>query len=229
MFSRIAPRYDALNRTLSLSFDRLWRRRTAQRFGEILERPDSRVLDLCCGTGDLTLALAREARRRGRINHQPVFGLDFAQPMLIRARRKSRRAHVTYLGGDVLQSPFPDQSFDLIVSSFGFRNLANYQAGLQEIYRLLRPGGWLGILEFCAEEIRMCGPIYKLYFRHILARIGGAVSGDQDAYKYLPLSVSKFPSPDTLAASMRDAGYAEVSYDKFTLGIVALHTGRRSR
>ncbi len=233
MFGRIAPRYDFLNHLLSLSFDRLWRRRTAQRFLHILRRQEARVLDLCCGTGDLTLALERARRRAlraGARSEESVLGSDFARPMLERAVAKSALvgSEARFLAADALALPFPDARFDLVATAFGFRNLANYERGLREIARVLRPGGEIGILEFSEPRRWPMAPLYRFYFRRILPRVGGAISGSADAYSYLPGSVAKFPSPDELAMWMSDAGFADVRYELWTGGIVALHSGRRA-
>ncbi len=231
MFSRIAPRYDLLNHLLSFSIDKRWRRRTAERFRHILRRPDSRVLDLCCGTGDLTLALDQvsvegcpgpQAARR-------IVGSDFTLPMLELAMEKTRRARqrALFLDADSLALPFADGSFDLVTAAFGFRNLANYAHGLREFARVLRPHGELGILEFCEPRRGLVAPIYRFYFKNILPRIGGAISGSSAAYAYLPGSVTKFPQPEELAAWIERAGFTGVHFELWTFGIVALHTARR--
>lgn len=230
MFSRIAPRYDLLNHVLSLQMDRLWRRRVARRFHAILERADSRVLDLCCGTGDLTSALAQSARAR-------VFGSDFAHPMLVRAIQKmpgsaleGRNAppgNSRFAEADALNLPYGDGRFDLVTSAFGFRNLASYERGLREMFRILRPRGEVGILEFAEPRGGILGPIYRFYFRRVLPRLGAAISGDAAAYSYLPQSVARFPSPEDLADLMKSVGFSEVRYEIWTTGIVALHRGRR--
>ncbi len=227
MFSDIAPRYDFLNHLLSFNLDRVWRRRVAQRFSHILARTEARVLDQCCGTGDLTLAL----RRTGRAT---VFGTDFAHPMLALAQQKSNRAGIAGagLGGfveaDVLQLPFADASFDLATVAFGFRNLANYERGLRETLRVLRPGGEVGILEFAEPRGALFGPLYRFYFTRILPRVGRAFSRNSEAYSYLPSSVEVFPSPEDLTALMSRAGFADARSELWTGGIVALHTGRRA-
>jgi demethylmenaquinone methyltransferase/2-methoxy-6-polyprenyl-1,4-benzoquinol methylase len=222
MFSGIAPRYDLLNHILSMRLDGLWRRRVARRFRGILERPDARVLDLCCGTGDLTFALSAGARAR-------VFGSDFAHPMLVLARQKAERNHraLPFFEADALTLPFQDGSFDLITTAFGFRNLANYESGLREMKRVLRPGGVVGILEFCEPRGKLFGPVYRFYFHNVIPRLGRAISGSATAYSYLPESVAKFPDPDALAALMMDVGFADVRYETWTFGTLALHTGRR--
>ncbi len=229
MFARIAPRYDLLNHLLSLDMDRIWRRRVARRFRNVLSREDARVLDVCCGTGDLAAALRQEARAR-------VYGADFAHPMLTRALAKAQAretaANATctnnfYAEADALQLPFPDASFDLVASAFGFRNLANYEHGLRELFRILKPGGVLAILEFSEPRGRLFGALYRWYFRSVLPRIGAAVSGDGTAYSYLPASVSRFPVVEDLAERMRQVGFSEARFELWTGGIVALHTAVR--
>lgn len=231
MFSRIAPRYDFLNHLLSATFDRLWRRRTAQRFANILRRPDAQVLDLCCGTGDLIFAMEREARRsRGPDGFLGGFiGADFAMSMLEFAREKAARKNNSsqFLGADALRLPFGDRSFDLVTTAFGFRNLANYERGFREFARVLRQGGELGILEFSEPRSGALAAVYRFYFTRILPRIGGAISGSSAAYSYLPESVRKFPSPEMLKELMENSGFREVQFEKWTCGIVALHRGVR--
>jgi demethylmenaquinone methyltransferase / 2-methoxy-6-polyprenyl-1,4-benzoquinol methylase len=213
MFGRVAHRYDLANHLLSFNMDRYWRARTVRRVRPALEKPGARALDLCCGTGDLLLALGGEA-----------IGADFCHPMLVRARAKGARRVVE---ADALRLPFPDGSLDLVTAAFGFRNLANYQAGLAEMRRVLRPAGMVAILEFSQPPGRVFGALYGFYSRRILPVIGGALSGSPDAYAYLPESVRKFPSADDLAAMMRAAGFGAVAYERMTGGIVALHTGER--
>ncbi len=226
MFGGIAPRYDLLNHVLSFSLDRLWRRRVVKRFRDVLNRPDARVLDLCCGTGDLTLALARHSRAA-------IFGSDFAHAMLIRAARKShaletgkgaRSTMARYIEADALSLPFPDATFDLVTAAFGFRNLANYDRGLREMFRTLKPGGQLGILEFAEPKSALFGGLYRFYFSRILPKIGGAISGSAFAYSYLPNSVRKFPEPEELARRMSAVGYIHAACELWTGGTVALHT-----
>jgi demethylmenaquinone methyltransferase/2-methoxy-6-polyprenyl-1,4-benzoquinol methylase len=216
-FSRVAPRYDLLNHLLSCNQDRRWRARTVRRLSGILRRPDVRVLDLCCGTGDLLLEL-EAAGGRG------VLGCDFSGAMLQQARRKHSRALL--VEADALRLPLADQCLDLITMAFGFRNLADYRAGLAETCRVLRPGGTLAILEFSRPPHRLWAALYGFYSRRLLPLIGGLVSGDRSAYRYLPASVSRFPSPEELAAEMRAAGFAGVSFELMAGGIVALHTGQ---
>jgi demethylmenaquinone methyltransferase/2-methoxy-6-polyprenyl-1,4-benzoquinol methylase len=230
MFTQIAPRYDLLNHLLSLQLDRLWRARVARQLRPILDRPDAMVLDLCCGTGDLAFSLARSGRAR-------VMGADFSHAMLVRAREKGRAlalaanandaAVVPFLEADALRLPFADASFDLATTAFGFRNLANYEAGLAEILRILKPGGTLAILEFTEPPDGIFGNLYRWYFRKLLPRIGGLLSGDRSAYTYLPASVSRFFRPVELAALMTSVGYRSVDCQVWTFGTVALHTGIR--
>jgi len=170
MFSAIAPRYDLLNHLLSLNIDRLWWRRTARRFARILALSDAQVLDLCCGTGDMAFALQRQAGSSGA----HIWGADFAHPMLERAVQKSQGKSPKWVEADALNLPFPDTSFDLVTSAFGFRNLADYDAGLREIVRVLRPGGEAGILE-CSEPDGVVGKCYSIYFRRVLPAVGGLI------------------------------------------------------
>ena len=231
MFTHIAPRYDFLNRLLSLSIDRIWRRRTAARFAEILRRPDARVLDVCCGTGDLAFALDRLRRRDAQpgVGPLPIIGSDFVEPMLTRAREKAVAANrpLVFAAADALHLPFADASFDLVTTAFGFRNLANYEEGLREVARILKQGGELGILEFTEPSSGPMAGLFRFYFQHILPRIGGAISGSAEAYKYLPGSVAKFPSPPELAALMERTGFADVRIVSWNFGSVILHSARR--
>jgi demethylmenaquinone methyltransferase / 2-methoxy-6-polyprenyl-1,4-benzoquinol methylase len=261
MFTQIAPSYDSLNHILSLQIDRLWRARTAKRLRPILQREDAVVLDLCCGTGDLALALRHAAKGKAHI-----IGVDFAHTMLVRARAKSipvtppstaktkkdvipseaRNPHFSdannpahpsspdataqplpLVEADALRLPFADQSFDLVTTAFGFRNLANYEAGLREIHRILKPGGTIAILEFTEPPDNILGNLYRWYFRTVLPRIGAWLSGDPTAYTYLPKSVSRFFRPRELAAAMAAAGYQSPTYKLWTFGTVALHTAQR--
>jgi len=228
MFSRIAPRYDFLNHLLSFSLDHVWRRRTARAFLHILRRPQARILDLCCGTGDLALALDRARGASGAGGW--ILGSDFVEPMLSRAKTKSQTGHrsVLFIAADTLHLPFPDASFDLITTAFGFRNLANYENGLHEIARVLKQGGEVGILEF--SEPTSPGPmasLFRFYFKHILPRIGAAVSGNSEAYAYLPKSVFKFPSPSELLALVEKCGFCEVGFTSWNFGSVILYSAKR--
>jgi demethylmenaquinone methyltransferase/2-methoxy-6-polyprenyl-1,4-benzoquinol methylase len=224
MFGRVAHRYDLANHLLSFNIDRFWRAHTVRRVGRILERPEARVLDICCGTGDLALALAK-----GRPAARPTFGSDFCHPMLTAAREKIelRGVRVPLFEADALRLPLRDASLDLITAAFGFRNLANYGAGLEEMRRILRPGGIAAILEFSRPPNPAFAALYDFYSRRVLPWIGGALSGSPDAYRYLPESVRKFPTAPELADDMRRVGFQSVSYELLTGGIVALHLAER--
>jgi demethylmenaquinone methyltransferase / 2-methoxy-6-polyprenyl-1,4-benzoquinol methylase len=227
MFTRIAPSYDLLNHLLSAQMDRLWRARTARELAPILQRPDATVLDLCCGTGDLAFALQRKAKAK-------IIGADFSHTMLVRAREKARAgpngaASLPFLEADALRLPFADHSFDLVTCAFGFRNLANYEDGLREIARVLQPDGTIAILDFAEPAPGLLGDAYRFYTRTMLPKIGGWISGDPEAYAYLPKSVARFFRPDELASVLTQVGYTQVRYHLMTLGSVALHLATSSR
>jgi demethylmenaquinone methyltransferase / 2-methoxy-6-polyprenyl-1,4-benzoquinol methylase len=246
MFTAIAPRYDLLNHVLSLNVDRMWWRRTARAFRPILQRPDARILDLCCGTGDMTFALRREAVPDSR----QILGADFSRAMLERAAAKSAasrddsaetesrqngsrqnepgtsRSAPGWIEADALHLPFPDGHFDLVTSAFGFRNLADYDAGLREIVRVLRPSGECGILE-CSEPEGAFGALYRVYFKQILPRIGTLISGVRGPYAYLPASVERFPKPSEMLERMKNAGFAEVQCKPYTFGAARLYRGKK--
>lgn len=235
MFDQIAPRYDLLNHVLSASVDRLWWWQTARRFRAILADPDAAVLDVCCGTGHMTMALLK-GRPRGA---HPILAADFARGMLSRAEQRFEMRRVNGGGtpyavaveADALHLPLRSASLDLIVTAFGFRNLANYEAGLKEFNRVLKPGGQLGILDF-AEPGGLMGKAYAVYFRHVLPAIGrwvcGPAAGGKDgAYRYLPTSVGNFPPPAEMLELMGATGYADCSWRPYTFGIAGLYTGTR--
>lgn len=221
MFTAIAPRYDLLNHLLSANIDKLWWRRTARTFAQILSQPGAQVLDLCCGTGDMALALRRQGTQAG------ITGADFSHTMLVLAsKKKSAERPIQWVEADALQLPFPDQSFHLVTSAFGFRNLADYDAGLREILRVLRTGGECGILEF-SEPQGFLGRIYDVYFKAVLPRVGRLISGNNGAYSYLPASVERFPQPPEIVARMQAAGFRDVSWTPYTFGIAGLFRGKR--
>jgi len=223
MFTSIAPRYDLLNHVLSFNIDRLWWRRTARTFDAILKRPNARVLDLCCGTGDMTFALSRRA---GSGSAQ-ILGADFSHAMLQRAAEKGRGTALRWIEADALRLPFPDGHFNLVTSAFGFRNLADYDAGLREIARVLAPGGECGILDF-GEPGGLIGRCYRVYFKKVLPTVGTMISGVRGPYAYLPASVERFPSPDEMLGRMRQAGFGEASWTPYTFGVAGLYRGVKS-
>ena len=209
MFDRIAPIYDLMNRVMTMGLDQRWRRLTVR----TVVRPGDRVLDACCGTGDLAVA----ARKAGA----EVIGLDFSERMLARARRKA--PELEWIRGDLLELPFEAESFDAATVGFGVRNVADLERGLAELRRALKPGGRAGILEITRPR----GPLrlfYKLWF-DVLIPLAGKILPGGKAYTYLPASVRRFPGPDELAELMRRQGFVEVSYRRLRGGIVALHTG----
>lgn len=231
MFTSIAPRYDLLNHVLSFNVDRLWWWRTARRFDAVLRRPDARVLDLCCGTGDMTFAL----QRRASGPDARIFGADFSHAMLQRAAQKANGAGAEkrqaaspgWVEADALRLPFPDAYFDLVTSAFGFRNLADYDAGLREIARVLRRGGECGILDF-GEPRGLMGKVYRVYFKKVLPAMGTLISGVRGPYAYLPASVERFPSPEEMLNRMQQAGFGAASWTPYTMGIAGVYWGRKS-
>jgi demethylmenaquinone methyltransferase/2-methoxy-6-polyprenyl-1,4-benzoquinol methylase len=210
MFDRIAPVYDAMNRVMTVGLDQSWRAATVRE----TVRPGDRVLDACCGTGDL--AVAAHAAGAGS-----VVGLDFSNAMLERARVKA--PELTFIQGDVLALPFQDASFDVAVVGFGIRNVADLEVGLRELRRVLRPGGRLGILEITTPR-GVLAPFYRVWFDTVVPLLGKVLPGGE-AYTYLPASVRRFPVPEDLAALFAANGFAKVRYKTFAGGIVALHVG----
>ena len=224
MFDQIAPRYDLLNHVLSMNVDRLWWRRTARIFARILSRNDARVLDLCAGTGDMSVALQAVAAKKK--SNAAILALDFSRPMLQHGLTKYRARKIQPLEADALQLPLADNTVDLVVSAFGFRNLANYDAGLYEIFRVLKPGGEAGILDF-SEPGGFMGKFYGFYFRRVLPRIGAVISGVRSAYEYLPASVQKFPAPQEMLDRMAAAGFTEGNWLPYTFGIAGLYRAKK--
>jgi demethylmenaquinone methyltransferase/2-methoxy-6-polyprenyl-1,4-benzoquinol methylase len=222
MFSSIAPKYDFLNHALSMNVDRLWWNRTARIFDSILSRPNAQVLDLCCGTGDMTFALHR--RMQGA--SVELVGADFSHAMLVRASEKTGERPIRWVEADALHLPFPAGQFDLVTAAFGFRNLVNYDRGLAEIYRVLAGNGEIGILDF-GEPQGLIGALYRVYFRHVLPAIGTVISGVRGPYAYLPRSVQRFPAPEEMLERMRVAGFRDVSWTPYTFGIAGLYRGKK--
>lgn len=242
MFAQVAPRYDFLNHLLSARFDLWWRRAAARQVRHVLERPGSLAADLCCGTGDLTFALAGFSAGQ-------VLGADFCHPMLEIALRKRAHAQGGHASGtatrggngasstlprthfieaDTLSLPLGSSTLDLVSAAFGFRNLANYAQGLEEMRRVLKPGGVIAILEFNRVQWPVLGPLFRFYFRRVLPVVGTLVSGVRGPYQYLPESVERFPDQDQLARQLAECGFAKVHYRNFLGGVAALHLGEKS-
>jgi demethylmenaquinone methyltransferase/2-methoxy-6-polyprenyl-1,4-benzoquinol methylase len=230
MFDSIAPRYDLLNHVLSANIDRLWWRRAAHRFQPILANPQAAILDICCGTGDMTMALLKLRPP----NSQPILAADFARAMLSRGAQKfaadpasPTKPYAIPLEADALHLPLRDASLDLVISAFGFRNLANYESGLREFQRVLKPGGQLSILDF-SEPGGLLGKAYAIYFHRVLPKIGRLVYGKQGPYNYLPTSVGNFPPPPQMLALMQSVGLDQCAWQPYTFGIAGLYTATRS-
>lgn len=248
MFDAIAPTYDRANHIISAGIDRRWWNRTARTFREILERPEAVALDLCCGTGDMTLALYKHRPKapQNRMPHlrdglivakagespqnqeaattqiAPILAVDFSHRMLTLGAQKFAGHNILPIEADALHLPLPDNSIDLVTSAFGFRNLASYEDGLTELYRVLRPGGQIGILEANQPE-GLTGALYDLYFKRILPCLGGIISGDRRAYTYLPTSVERFPRPPRMLRLIQQAGFVESTWTRYTFGAAGLY------
>lgn len=222
LFGEIAPRYDLLNRLLSLRIDQRWRRRALRRLAWE-DAPDATYLDACTGTFDLALELARRPGFAGC-----VVGMDFALPMLAAGGPKIRGSPVRPVCGDATRLPFPAGTFAGAVVGFGVRNLANLETGLREFRRVLRTGGRLVVLEFTVPPGRLLRTLYMLYFEHMLPRVGRLVSGHRWAYSYLPKSVKGFPDPAGLADIMREAGFGAVRWELATGGVAAIHVATKA-
>ncbi|MGA8028629.1 MAG: bifunctional demethylmenaquinone methyltransferase/2-methoxy-6-polyprenyl-1,4-benzoquinol methylase UbiE [Bryobacteraceae bacterium] len=218
MFAEIAPKYDFLNHLLSFNIDRWWRRTLRKRLASVLERHDAKILDLCCGTGDVLLNLQRVAKGT-------LYGADFCHPMLVAAREKGARA---LFEADALTLPIASNALDAITVAFGFRNLADYAAGLVELHRVLKPGGVLAILEFSHPRGLLMRAAYGFYSRALLPAVGTLISGSREAYAYLPNSIRKFPQAEELRQWMNTSGFPETRYELLTGGIAALHLGTKS-
>ncbi len=223
MFSGIAGKYDLLNHVLSVNIDKRWRRLVRESLADVLADENAVVLDVACGTGDLSIELKAHAKAR-------VVGTDFCRPMLTLADEKTGKIglSVPYIEGDAMQLSFADESFDAVTIAFGLRNLSNFQDGLAELRRVLKPGGKLVVLEFSSPLVPGFKTLFNLYFTSILPRIGGLVSGSRGAYEYLPDSVSKFPDQKNLAKMITETGFSDVKYKNLTGGIAAIHSGTRA-
>jgi len=219
MFSGIAGRYDLLNHLLSVNIDKRWRRKVRAKLTPILADPHALILDVACGTGDLSIELQHGSQAK-------VIGTDFCRPMLTIAQEKA--LHIPFVEGDAMNLGFDDATFDAVTIAFGLRNLSNVSDGLAELHRIVKPGGQLVVLEFSAPAVPGFRKAFNFYFSNILPRIGGLVSGSRGAYEYLPDSVSKFPDQKRLAAMMRETGFDNVEYTNLTGGIAAIHTGTRT-
>lgn len=220
MFASIARRYDLLNHLLSFTIDRYWRRVTRKKIQSALTAPQARVLDLCTGTADLALELAGDA---------PVIGLDFCRPMLLIGQQKiaRRRAGVDLIEGDALHLPFANDLFTAVTIAFGLRNLESAEDGLREMFRVLRPGGLVAVLEFSRLQWPLVGQLYGFYFKQIVPRVGTAISGVSGPYQYLYTSVQSFFDPAHLADLLRQVGFQNVCVETLTGGIVTLHLGEK--
>ena len=219
MFATIANRYDLLNHLLSANVDKRWRRTVAERVRERSQSSDSRIPDVACGTGDLALTLFETTGAE-------VFATDFCRPMLTIAAAKVGNG-IRLVEGDALRLPFRDGSFDFVTIAFGLRNLASIEQGLAELYRVLKGGGWLAVLEFSRPANRALRAVFDTYFTRVLPVMGGIISGSKSAYTYLPNSVKRFPDQVQLAGVLQESGFVQVSFENLTGGIAALHLGRR--
>ena len=217
MFARISPRYDLLNHLLSANVDKRWRRAVVRKLRTLIPA-NALILDVACGTGDLSIALFENTGAR-------VIGLDFCRPMLELAAQKNRE--LAFVEADALRLPFGSGEFDAVSIAFGLRNLSSVESGLSELRRVLKPQGWVAVLEFSKPIVPGFRALMATYCTRLLPRIGGIISGSRSAYEYLPDSVSRFPDQETLAGLMSDAGFDQVAFENLTGGIAALHTGRR--
>ena len=222
MFATIASRYDLLNHLLSANIDKRWRRTVATHVRRQLGSGRKKILDVACGTGDLSLTLFE-------FTEAQITATDFCRPMLNIAARKTldRQAPIRLVEGDALSLPFRDQSFDAVTIGFGLRNLAVIDDGLKELLRVLKPGGAIAVLEFSKSKTPVLRRLFQIYFTKVLPFMGGAISGSRSAYQYLPNSVQSFPDQDELATMMRKVGFSGVSYENLSGGIAALHVGKR--
>lgn len=224
MFATIAARYDLLNHLLSGNIDRRWRRLVAKTLSATLANRDARVLDVACGTGDLSLTLFESGEAR-------ILGIDFCRPMLDIAAAKASKSgfSLPFVEGDALDLPFADRSFEAATIAFGLRNLTSVEAGFKELLRVLKPGGRVAVLEFSKPRTPLLRSLFRIYFTKLLPLFGGLISGSKSAYQYLPDSVSRFPDQNELSNLMTQAGFEDVAFRDLTGGIAALHLGTRPR
>jgi demethylmenaquinone methyltransferase/2-methoxy-6-polyprenyl-1,4-benzoquinol methylase len=252
MFDAIAPRYDLLNHLLSAGIDRLWWRRTARALRPVLARPEAVLLDLCCGTGDMTLALDHLRPKPSCLSCSenclsfrsaaeesaspptkapgapaPILAIDFSHNMLALARPKFAGRNIRAIEADALHLPFADASIDLVTCAFGFRNLASYPDGLAELHRVLRPAGQIAILDF-NQPTGLMGALYSLYFKRILPLLGRLISRDASAYTYLPESVARFPAPPRMIELIAAAGFTAPTWTPYTFGIAGLYRATKA-
>jgi len=219
MFATIATRYDLLNHLLSGNTDKKWRRIVAKRVSEQLGSDPSQILDVACGTGDLSLTLFETTGVR-------VVATDFCRPMLEIAAGKMPGS-VKLVESDALSLPFLDQSFEAVTIAFGLRNLSNVEIGLKELFRVVKPQGWVAVLEFSKPPNALFNALFGFYFLRVLPLLGGIISGSKSAYSYLPNSVQRFPDQQELSRLMNEVGFSQVTYENLTGGIAALHLGQR--
>jgi demethylmenaquinone methyltransferase/2-methoxy-6-polyprenyl-1,4-benzoquinol methylase len=219
MFATIATRYDLLNHLLSGNTDKKWRRIVAKRVSERLGSDPSQILDVACGTGDLSLTLFETTGVR-------IVATDFCRPMLEIAAGKMPGS-VKLVEADALSLPFVDQSFEAVTIAFGLRNFSNVEIGLKELFRVVKPQGWVAVLEFSKPPNALFNALFGFYFLRVLPLLGGIISGSKSAYSYLPNSVQRFPDQQELSRLMNEVGFSQVTYENLTGGIAALHLGRR--
>ena len=219
MFATIATRYDLLNHLLSGNTDKKWRRIVAKRVSGKLGSDPSPILDVACGTGDLSLTLFETTGVR-------VVATDFCRPMLEIAAGKMPGS-VKLVEADALNLPFLDHSFEAVTIAFGLRNFSNVEIGLKELFRVVKPQGWVAVLEFSKPPNALFNALFGFYFLRVLPLLGGIISGSKSAYSYLPNSVQRFPDQQELSRLMNEVGFSQVTYENLTGGIAALHLGRR--
>lgn len=222
MFGNIATRYDFINRVIAVNFDRSWRKLVVKKLQPELQKPDGLVLDIACGTGDLSLELQKNSKAQ-------IVGTDFCRPMMTVAQEKTQKSNlkIPYIEADGMNLPFADNKFDAVTASFGLRNFANWQQGLDEMRRVLKPGGRLAILEFAIPTLPVFREVYNVYFDRVLPFVGGALSGNLAGYKHLNNSVRKFPDQTGFSEMIRKTGFDAVEYQNLMTGICAIYLGTK--